>query len=322
VNVAQTIHRGRCLLVALLVLVVSGGPASAQGAGTPVPTTAAPSGRIAFSEEDDVWVVGADGSGLTRLTSEEGPEFDPAWSPDGRRIAYRDSRRGINNDDEIYLMDADGANPTNLTKHPANDWSPAWSPDGNRIAFASDRDGGFPRLYLINPDGSGLVALTEGWGEYPSWSSDGRRIAYSCYQGGGSATSRPDYDVCAIDAAGSGEANLTGTPAYDGYPAWSPDGATIAFTSERDSCPDGKVTESEEACEDGSAVYLMAPDGSDVRRLTEPAVGSVEFPAWSPDGRFLVGGRKGVVTIVALDGSIVAALGPGQFADWTAASEP
>jgi dipeptidyl aminopeptidase/acylaminoacyl peptidase len=73
-------------------------------------------GRIVLSTEDDIYIANADGTGLVRVTRRPGPEFDPAWSPDGRRIVYRDSRRGINQNDEIYVMNADGTSPRNLTK--------------------------------------------------------------------------------------------------------------------------------------------------------------------------------------------------------------
>ena len=75
-------------------------------------------GRIAYSHGDDVWVANANGTRARRLTRRRGPEFDPTWSPDGRRIAYRDSRHGINRNDEIYVMNADGTHAHNLTRSP------------------------------------------------------------------------------------------------------------------------------------------------------------------------------------------------------------
>jgi Tol biopolymer transport system component len=68
-------------------------------------------GRIAYSLGDDVWIANANGMGAQRLTRRRGPEFDPSWSPDGRRIAYRDSRHGINRNDDIYVINADGTTP-------------------------------------------------------------------------------------------------------------------------------------------------------------------------------------------------------------------
>ncbi len=83
----------------------------------------------------------ADGSRVRSVIDRPGPEFDAAWAPDGRRIVYRDSRRGINENDEIFIAEADGSGRRNLTRNPANDWGPDWSPDGKTIVFNSDRTG-------------------------------------------------------------------------------------------------------------------------------------------------------------------------------------
>ena len=87
-------------------------------------------GRIVFDDFEDVFTLNADGSGLRTVAGRAGAEFDGGWSPDGSRIVYRDSRRGVNEDDEIFVMAADGSGAQNLTNHPANDWGPDWSPDG------------------------------------------------------------------------------------------------------------------------------------------------------------------------------------------------
>jgi len=78
----------------------------------------------------------ADGSNQTRLTRDLALDGSPAWSPDGRRIAFHSGRDG---NMEIYVMDADGSKQTRLTDHAAGDGSPAWSPDGSKIAFQSGR---------------------------------------------------------------------------------------------------------------------------------------------------------------------------------------
>src|SRR5437763_2960184 len=119
-------------------------------------------GRIVFSRRDDIWSANADGSGLRRLTSARGAEFDPSWSPDGTRIVYRDSRRGINVNDELYVMDADGSHRRNLTHTVTNEWSPAWSPDGRAIAYYSGQ------LFVMNADGSAPHPITKIEGEYPA----------------------------------------------------------------------------------------------------------------------------------------------------------
>ena len=97
--------------------------------------------------------MNADGTGLTQLTHNSDNNFAPAWSPDGRRLAFLSSRDG---DFEIYVMNADGTNQTQLT-HTNYEGAgrPAWSPDGRRLAFTFklDRDGNW-EIYVMNA-GSG-----------------------------------------------------------------------------------------------------------------------------------------------------------------------
>ena len=104
----------------------------------------------------EIYVMNADGSGLRRLTHNAAYDAEPAWSPDGRKIAFRSTRNGNR---EIYVMNADGSGKRNLTRHPAQDSSPSWSPDGRRIAFVSNRDGRL-EAHVMNADGSGQRSLT------------------------------------------------------------------------------------------------------------------------------------------------------------------
>src|SRR5437899_5808917 len=97
----------------------------------------------------------ADGTRVHRLTTALAQEFDPSWSPDGSRIAYRHQ----SDDDrtcDIFTMRADGSGGRNLTRNRVADWGPAWSPDGMRIAFNSAMGtGGFGLLgFVVAPDGS------------------------------------------------------------------------------------------------------------------------------------------------------------------------
>jgi len=263
---------------------------------------------VTFSNDDDIYSMRADGSHVRRLTSRKGPEFDSTWSPDGTRIAYRDSRRGINDDDEIYVMNADGSGQRNLTRNRANDWGPAWSPDGSLIAFNSDRDL-LPQLYVVRPDGSHLRRLTEIEAEYPACSPDGKRIAFMSMRPDARG-SDPNYDVFVVNADGSGLRPLTDWPGEDGWPAWSRDGRLIAFTTSHDDHgQSGDVGPYFD-------IWVMIADGSGKRRLS-PNFGM--FPVWSPDGSFVMFAGD-LLWVVRADGSGLTSVGHGTMPDWVAAA--
>jgi hypothetical protein len=104
-----------------------------------------------------LYVTNADGSGEQRLARNSLNAFNPAWSPDGKKIAFQ-NERDVSFD--LYLMNADGTGQRSLTRNSANDGVPAWSPDGQKIAFfrwiASPGPGD---IYVMNADGSGQRRL-------------------------------------------------------------------------------------------------------------------------------------------------------------------
>jgi TolB protein len=162
-----------------------------------------------------IYVMDADGSGVTRLTGgSEASDYSPAWSPDGSRIAFtsdRDDSGRFNS--HIYVMNADGSGVTRLTGNSEwDDGFPAWSPDGSRIAFTSDRDDSgrvSSGIYVMNADGSGVTRLTGGseWEDaLPAWSPDGSRIAFMSARDG-------NFEIYVMDADGTGVRRLTTTSA-------------------------------------------------------------------------------------------------------------
>jgi dipeptidyl aminopeptidase/acylaminoacyl peptidase len=131
--------------------------------------------KIAFSkgsggEGGNIWVVNADGTNPTQLTT-SGQDNLPVWSPDGSQILFTSDRDGAT---DIFVMNADGSAKNNITDNGDVDFAASWSPDGTQIVFASDRDGD-PEIFVSNADGTTPQQLTDNtdFDTFPVWSPDG-----------------------------------------------------------------------------------------------------------------------------------------------------
>jgi Tol biopolymer transport system component len=278
-------------------------------------------GRIVFSDEtNDIWSMRADGSHVRQLTSAPAQEFDPTWSPDGKRIAYR-HQSGDDEMTEIYVMNADGSHQTNLTRNDVADWGPDWSPDGDVIAFnsAMETEGFGLYGFVVAPDGTGVRRISDHYIEYPSWSPDGSRIAFMA-QEPDAAGSNPDYNIFVMNADGTDLTRLTDAPGEDGWPAWSPDGSQIVFSSGRDDCSISQAADCRSTGDIGpwEDAWIMNADGSRQHRLTD---GFAQFFAWSPDGEAILFAGGSEMYLIRPDGTgtapmkVTGAANP-LFPDW------
>jgi hypothetical protein len=220
-------------------------------------------GKIAFVKDSDIYVMEANGTGVTRLTFTPGNNDDrPAFSPDGSKIAFTSDQGG--NGWDIWVMQADGSNPTRLTTVAATDYNPTWSPDGSKIAFETWRNP-YTEIWVMDADGSNqrmvINRAPASNVQDPAWSPDGSRIAY--------VRSNPAPAIAAASAAdGSGEVILAAAYAHD--PTWSPDASRLAY----------KRTNTATGVTDIHAVEVAS--GVDTNLTADAA--NDQFPAWSPDG--------------------------------------
>jgi Tol biopolymer transport system component len=226
--------------------------------------------RIAYVRDGQVWVMDADGSGKTRVTSTDGfRDKNPSWSPDGTRIVFShcDVSFGQSAYCDIAGVDVDGSSfATILDDNWVND-APAYSPDGSKIAFSGTRGGYVSAVWVMDADGTDPVRLTDPAMQAgrPEWSPDGSLIAFATH------TELPNSEVFAMSPDGTGQRRLTPAGGDWVNPQFSPDGTAIAVLGPNTADPDT-------CCWD---LYTMAPDGTGLSIIDHPRAGMVGLD-WGP----------------------------------------
>lgn len=313
--------RLRLLLIlaapAALVLLWPAGPAHSAFPGA--------NGKIAFARCEDsgcssfhIWTMDANGGNQVAITNGGGGDDDPAWSPNGQKIAFQHCDSGCGAPG-IVVANADGSGQVPLTPAASPDYYdyPTFSPDGSKVAFAHCPTGATScSIDVIGLDGSNPHQLTTTLGtnerqSEPVYSPDGSKVAFQDCPGG---------SPCFIAVAPSGGGSLVqlSNPSNtDSSPDWSPDGSKIVFARCCDSNSDRQV-------------FIMGSDGSNPVALTTPPAGARDDePAFSPDGsqvifeRYHPGGSwDGVINSVPPGGGTVTPIstpapGNGDFrATW------
>jgi CxxC motif-containing protein (DUF1111 family) len=207
----------------------------------------------------------------------------PTWSPDGKQIAFRSAATG-----DIWVMNNDGTNPNRITIS-GSDFEPAWSPDGTKIAFARV-SGANSQIFTVTPIGTSETNLSNNplvKDRMPAWSLDGTKIAFQRTPN----SLNPVGKMWTMNSNGSGQVQVTLGAGNDERPAYSPDGANIAFSTNRDG---------------NYEIYKTPAVGGVATRLTNnPA--SDRNPTWATDNTGIAFGSNRNVGLklwaVAPDGS-------------------
>ena len=236
--------------------------------------------RIVFSSEGDLWSVPLSGGLAHRLTTDEGVEAFPKFSPDGSLVAFSAEYDG---NVDVYVVDAEGGAPHRLTYHPGREEVVAWKPDGRAVVFRSRHLGPNDEHFLFEvpvidggaTSGGDPKLLPVGTGALCDFSADGRHVAFNRWAGetatwkryrGGTAQEVWVGDLTDARDGRSGQFHrMTQWEGSDRFPMWSDRDGRVYYLSDRGE--DGRMN-----------VWSCRPDGSNAQQHTH----HVEYDAsWS-----------------------------------------
>ena len=200
---------------------------------------------------------------MVNFSAAGGTNLSPAWSPNGKDIAYSSSRTG---DPEIWITNEAGSLGRRITSFRGPDVSPVFNPKtGAQIAWISGRTG-LPQLYIMDSDGSAVTRMTDGgYATSPSWSPNGQFLAFAWERKYGPGAPG-GQDIYVMEIATKRWIQLTHDGGRCDFPSWSPDGRHIVYANSAD----GKANHMK--------VWSMLADGTQRRALTGPGA---DMPNWS-----------------------------------------
>lgn len=234
-----------------------------------------------------LYVADADGEGGQVVLNSPEAIISPAWSPDGRELAYVsfEKQKAI-----VYVQDTATGKRRPVANFRGSNSAPAWSPDGQTLAVTLSRDGG-SQIYLMGRNGENVRRLTQSIGidTEPAFTPDGRSVYFVSDRGGGPQVYR-------IAVGGGGVERVTFSGSYNISPAISPDGRTLAYIGR-----------------DGNAFRLYVQDlagGGAAVAVSDTS--DDESPSFAPNGRLIIYASRSqgrdVLLTTTLDGKIRARL--------------
>jgi TolB protein len=234
-----------------------------------------------FIGDEALRVMNADGTDHRTIFDASAQKVgivSPAWSRDGRFIAFTMGRFGLRNPSspaQIATIRSDGSEFRILTHGPNNSGYPSFSPDGRRIVYRVL--GGEDGLRILSlPEGK-VTRLTTDHDDFPEWSPMGDRIVFTGFHTG-------DFEIYTIRPDGTRLQQLTRDHGNDAHAMWSPDGRSILFTSSRCGWKDETLLGGARSPQSYGEIFVMREDGTDLRQLTDDQW-EESADAWLPQVR-------------------------------------